>query len=189
MRQIGVIKQLQIQSGPLKAEGFYNPAGLQKVDSLLLSPEGAVGLLDDGTQWIDAHHAGHPRTRNRGMNPISVSFSGHYQLMQERFGAHMIEGIAGENILVEAAGRFVERDLGRRLAFQNPASGEVIYLDELLAAPPCAPFSHFTLQNPQAPPEEIKATLQFLDNGIRGFYGTVRQPGSIQAGALVFVVD
>lgn len=190
MRQIGIVKRVQIQRGPLKAEGFYNPAPLLVVDSLALSPEGVIGLLADGAEWIDAHHAQHPQTRYRGMNPISVSFSGHYAYMRERFGGHMVEGIAGENILVEAVSpRFMIEDLGKRLAFQNEAGGELVYLDDLLAAPPCAPFSQFALQDAAPPAPRLKETLQCLDHGIRGFYGAVQQPGTIRAGDVVYAVD
>lgn len=45
-----------------------------------------------------------------------------------------------------------------------------IALDSVIVAAPCAPFSTYALRQPDAPPAALKATLQFLDHGTRGFY-------------------
>lgn len=194
MREIGRVRAVQIQRESLKVgqkpDRRYDPAPLLAADRLHVSPDGVIGLLADGGQIIDVHHAGHPASRNNEVNPISVGFTGHYALMQAQFGPHMTPGIAGENILIEAEGRLSLADLGQRLAFENPASGEIIYLDMLMAAPPCAPFSQFALCQPTfVTPEQVKATLQFLSDGLRGFYGVPSTAGHIQPGDRVLAVD
>lgn len=193
MREIGIVKQVQIQCSSLKLVEelyqIYDPAPLLTVESLLLSPQGVIGVLEDGAQIIDVHHADHPDSKYRGENGVSVSFTGHYAAMQTKFGAHLTEGIAGENILVEVDSVIKLADLGRRLAFQNPAASELFYLQELEVAAPCEPFSRFALQ--QSPPvlaADMKATLQFLHNGMRGFYAKA-QHGTIMAGDRVFACD
>src|SRR5262249_46110823 len=115
------------------------------------------------------------------------NFTGHYDAMRTHFGAHLTDGIAGENILVDLQGVLKLQDIGQRIAFQNPATGELVYLDALSPAPPCEPFSRFALR--QSPPVDaalMKETLQFLDDGMRGFYASALQ-GSVQAGDRVLV--
>ena len=112
--------------------------------------------------------------------------------MQARYGGHVVEGCGGENILVEAEHSFGLDDLGRRLAIQNSATGQFAFLAQLLVAAPCVEFSRFThRKSTPLAAEELKATLQFLDDGIRGFYATLAEagPAIVQAGDKVFVMD
>lgn len=189
MREIGIVKQVQVQRGSLKVgekpNQRYDPAALLVVDSLEVSGEGVVGLLMDGGRLIDVHHAAHPNSKNQTRNGISVGFTGHYAAMRQRFGAHMADGIAGENILIESAHPWRLAELGTRLVFES-AAGQV-HLDEVLVALPCTPFSQFALQAP-ASGDPLKAALQFLNEGTRGFYATAPQPGVIQSGDRVLIV-
>ncbi len=170
---------MQVQRSSLKAgerpNRYYDPAPLLPVDGLLLSPSGVVGLPTGGEQLIDVHNAEHPSSKNvRGANGISIGFTSHYREMRERFGPHLTDGIAGENIVVESDRSFALADLGQRLVIQT-ASGALINLAELLVAAPCNEFSQFAAsQGERLPPEVIKATLQFLNDGLRGFYATSR---------------
>jgi hypothetical protein len=198
MREIGRVVLVQIQQASLKVgekpHVRYDPAPLLGVDSLLLTPSGVVGLMADGGRLVDVHNALHPATKNqRGLNDISIGFTSHYRAMRDRFGPHMADGCAGENILVEADDSFTLADLAGRLAIQNPATGEIVYLSDLIVAAPCAPFSHFAAnQGPQLPAEVLKQTLQFLNDGRRGFYVQLaegQREGRVQAGDRVFVVD
>jgi hypothetical protein len=112
--------------------------------------------------------------------------------MRERFGAHLADGCAGENILIEADGAFTLADLAGRVAIHNPATGEVVELSELLVAAPCVPFSHFAANQGELPAQALKETLQFLNDGRRGFYVQLaegQREGWVQAGDQVFVVD
>jgi hypothetical protein len=56
-------------------------------------------------------------------------------------------------------------------------------------AAPCAPFSRFALSlDVHALPEMIKETLQFLDNGVRGFLAQLDgDEAEIQVGDAVFI--
>jgi hypothetical protein len=190
---IGRIKLVQIQRSSLKAgerpNRYYDPAPLLPVDSLLLSPGGVVGQ-SAGEQLIDVHNADHPDSKNlRGINGISIGFTSHYREMRERCGPHLSDGIAGENILVESDRSFALADLGQRLVIQT-ATGALVHLAELVVAAPCNEFSQFAAnQAERLPPEALKATLQFLNDGRRGFYATLASTPSdaiVRAGDLVF---
>src|SRR5947209_4451089 len=107
MHEIGRIKLLQVQQSGLKVKqepyGYYDPAPLLTVKSLLLHPVGVIGITPDGRRVIDVHHVEHPSSRNRkGNNGVSVGFTSHYEAMRGKFGDHVADGCAGENILVEA---------------------------------------------------------------------------------------
>jgi hypothetical protein len=196
MIEIGRIKQVQIQRSSLKAGErpyrYYDPAPLLVVDRLLLSPNGAIGLTTNGGKVVDVHNIEHPASKNQGVNGISIGFTSHYHAMRERFGPHLTDGCAGENILVETDGTFALADLGARLAIET-AAGAIVYLTDLLVAAPCVEFSRFAAgQGERLPAEALKATLQFLDDGRRGFYARVEgEPveAIVQAGDRVLVAD
>ncbi|HEY1349632.1 MAG TPA: hypothetical protein VGF67_08420 [Ktedonobacteraceae bacterium] len=194
MRQIGQVKQVQIQRGPLKQgnkpQRFYDPAPLLVVEHLLLTAEGVIGVTSDGEQLIDIHHATHPQSRNVGVNSISLGFTSHYRAMRAKFGAHLSDGLAGENILVEADEEFLRAIPGGRMALQAQEGGELIYLEHLKVAAPCVEFSHFALQErTSASAAALREALVFLDHGLRGFYATLRgaQPCVLRTGASLFV--
>jgi len=67
--------------------------------------------------------------------------------------------------------------------------GQQIQLTQVCVAEPCAPFSTFALNLDTRPPAELlKAALQFLDGGTRGFY--CQQTGApirVQVGDLLLV--
>ena len=196
MREIGRILQLQVQRSSLKVgqrpHAHYDPAPLLVVDSLLISPDGVVGLTADGGKLIDVHNARHPASKNRGENGISVGFTSHYQAMRARCGPHLVDGCAGENILVEAGRSFALDDLGSAVAIQSSATGRIVYLTDLQVAAPCVEFSHFAAgQAANLEAEQLQAMLRFLDGGRRGFYAALadQQQAVVQAGDRVFVAD
>ena len=195
MHDIGRIKLVQVQRSSLKAGErpyrYYDPTPLLVVDGLLLSPGGAVGLAAGGERVIDVHNADHPASKNHsGVNGISIGFTSHYLAMRERFGPHLTDGCAGENILVETDRAFALSDLGERLAIET-ANGAIVCLASLLVAAPCVEFSQFAAgQGERLPAEALKATLQFLDEGMRGFYaGLAGDPADVvvRAGDRVLV--
>jgi hypothetical protein len=198
MHEIGRIKLLQVQRSALKvkdhAYACYDPTPLLTIENLLLSPDGVIGVTADGKRVIDVHHIGHPASRNhKGVNGVSIGFTTHYEAMRSKFGDHLVDGCAGENILVEADDILGLADLGKRLAIQTQKTGELIYLTCLKVAAPCVEFSQFAASHGMAlPANQLKETLQFLDAGKRGFYATVVGQDSemmIQAGDKVFVDD
>jgi hypothetical protein len=173
LRPLGRIVNLQIQRSSLKLgekpNRWFDPAPLLPVDELTLTPEGAVARLPDGGQLIDIHHAQHPATRNNGTNDISVGFTSHYAAMRERFGPHLPDGIAGENILIDCAVPITAADLAGGLAIRPAAGGTLIWLEEVRVMPPCVEFSTYASRSSE--PEALKSALQFLGDGLRGFCG------------------
>lgn len=165
MDDIGRIVRLQVQRVSLKVgerrRERYSPAGIVAVPTLLIGPEGVEGRDAAGTRIADVHHARHPQTAYRGENPLSLALTGTYAAMRERFGPHLLDGIAGENILVASDGPLPH---DRPLAFVT-AAGETIALDAEAPAP-----------------QDLKAALQWLDGGGRGWYMRVESAASLSPG-------
>jgi hypothetical protein len=186
MRILGRLVRLQIQRDRLKpGEGnarVYTPAPLLAVPALHLTRSGALGPAPDGGWLLDVHHADHPSSRSRGDNALSFSFTSHYAAMRGRFGAHLGDGIAGENLLVDALEIIDLKSVCRGVAVRSAATGALLTLVDVVPAPPCAPFARFALGGGGDAVEETKAALQFLLGGMRGFYGRVEAPGSVALG-------
>jgi len=198
MHEIGRISLLQVQCSSLKLgkrlETYYDPTPLLAVESLRLTPRGVFGIVEDGSEVMDLHHIDHPETHNvRGVNGVSIGFTSHYQSMREAYGEHLVNGIAGENILIEADTIVKLKDLGSSIAIALQKSGQFAYLTNLKVAAPCIEFSHFAANHGKPlPPDKLKATLQFLNNGRRGFYATIEAAPDeliVHAGDKVFVVN
>ena len=195
MREIGLIKYVQLQRSSLKQgqrpQRYYDPAPLLVVERLLLAPGGVGAVSVDGESIIDVHHAAHPETKNRlGTNGISLGFTSHYRAIRDRYGAHLPDGCAGENILVESDHVWSLDELGATLAIQC-ADGQMVALAGLMTAAPCVEFSRFAhLSAEPLTSDQLRTTLQFLDGGMRGFYARLAdgQPeAEIRAGDRVFV--
>ena len=198
MQEIGRILSVQVQRSTLKPgkrlATYYDPTPLLVAERLRLTPQGVIGITCDGTEVMDLHHIAHPTSHNtRGLNRISFLFSSHYQSMREAYGDHIVNGCAGENVLIEANKVLQRQDLGSRLAIRIEKTGRFIYLSNLKIAAPCIEFSQYAANHGfPMPPAQLKAALQFLDDGMRGFYATVEdQPEEmvIQVGDRVFVDD
>lgn len=195
MREIGCVALLQVLPSTVKlGEGFntyYDPTPILAVEKLLLSPQGVIGYLSDGQEVMDIHHVEHPLSRNRGRNGVSIGFTSHYATMRTQFGEHLVNGIAGDNILIESEDIFTLKDLGSRLAIQQQATGQLAYLIGLRVAAPCVEFAEFAAnQGMPMSGKELKIVLQFLNDGRRGFYATVDEQSDqmiIQVGDRVFV--
>ncbi len=170
MHKIGPIIQMQIQPASIKVgkPERYDPTRLFAIDELLLSESGVVGVTHNGQQIIDVHNANHPKTKSRGDNGFSIGFTSHYESMRSRFGKHIVDACAGENILVETESMFSLADLQNELAIQQARTNEFIFLTGIQPIGPCVPFSIYAANRSLAP-YEVKETLQFLMNGRRGF--------------------
>lgn len=196
MKTIGVIKFLQIQQASLKAHHadgtrYYNPTPLLRLKRIQLTADGIIGLTESNDAILDVHHVKHPQSRHRGDNPISIGFTSHYAHMRATYGDHLTDGIAGENIIVETSTRYTPESLSNRLVIYQHTTGNYIDLDDIIPIPPCEPFSRFA-QNRTLTPSDIKATLQFLSNGTRGFYGKLGDSNIIpiiQAGDTLVQID
>jgi hypothetical protein len=195
MREIGLIKHVQLQRSSLKQgqrpQRYYDPAPLLLVERLRLAPGGVSAVSADGVQIIDIHHADHPETKNsQGKNGISFSFTSHYRAMRDRYGAHLADGCAGENILVESDHIWSIDELGASLLIQC-ADEQLVALANLITAAPCVEFSRFAhLSAEPLTADQLRTTLQFLDGGMRGFYARLADghaDAEIRAGDRVFV--
>lgn len=197
MKYIGTIKQTQIQRDRMKIgdkpNQYYKPDPLLVVDSVRLTPNGVVGLTADGGELLDAHHANHPNTRNvENRNGISIAFTFFYQQMQNRFGDTATLGIAGENIIIDDGGNLDVNDIaqGTTLIIENGATGTKNSFTIGKGIPPCRPFTRYLTQNPTLDGDELEDHLQFLSDGMRGFYIFLEDDAQlpvIQAGDKVYI--
>jgi len=191
MQVIGDIVLLQIQRSALKTgeapNRVYDPAPILTVDRLAVGPDGVLGLGPDRGWIVDIHHRGHPATKNLdGRHGVSIGFTTHYGLMRERFGKRIALGCAGENIIVETGRRFALEDLKQGVVMLSPEGGE-LHLDVLDVAHPCRPFTGWALGR-TVESEVLKAHLQFLDGGTRGFRLGGGTTGFVSVGDRVAIV-
>ncbi len=188
MRELGRLVRLQIQRSTLKTgvkpERRYDPAPILSVVRLALSPDGVMGAAD-GSWIVDVHHRAHPATKNEdGLHGVSVGFTGHYAAMRERFGPHLVTGCAGENLIAETPGRLSLDDVARGLVIVGPGGQERARLRVLQVAHPCRPFTAWA-QGSNSESATLKENLQFLEDGMRGFYCTALGAGEVEVGDLL----
>lgn len=191
MKLLGEIARLQIQRGSLTIgtgpTRYFDPAALLTVDTMFLTPGGACAPAQDGSCLVDVHHAQHPFTRSRGENTLCLGFSRHYDAMRARFGKSFSFGCAAENIIVDGPTPRVNlADVAAGLVIET-SEGPAL-LQSVIVATPCMPFSKFALRDREASTEAVKSALQFLDDGVRGFYCQFSGPktATIRLGAKVF---
>jgi hypothetical protein len=158
------------------------------VTQLIVEPSGAIGQTDWGDDVIDVHHRDHPATKHRaGSNGISLLFTGHYQAMRERFGAHLSDGIAGENVLVALEAILGVADISRAIIEGN--DGRRLEFAPIIVAAPCVEFARFALRFPDdaRPDRSVTEAVRFLDGGMRGFYAAYDGPPAVvQVGDRVY---
>jgi len=197
LRELGRVKLTQVQPSGLiiytSSDSTYNPSQRVEVSRLRITPQGIEATTPDGERVLDIHHTAHPETRYLGDDDVLIGFTSHYVAMRARFGEHMLDGIAGENITIEYEHEVWLEDLGQQIAIVNPETGRQILLDVKDFAAPCAEFSHFAARSPheRLPADKLKATLQFLGNGRRGFLLVLsdgQESAEVQPGDSVFVV-
>jgi hypothetical protein len=187
MREIGKIVRLQIQTASLKVgerPRRYDPAPIQAVPELALAPEGVFAVDDAGRVTLDVHNAEHPASKNRMDNGVSLGFTSHYLTMRERFGDHLADGIAGENILIATDRAFAEAELTAGVVIVGE-DGRRIALRDVIVAAPCVEFSRFALRFPDdaRPDATVTDALKFLHNGTRGFYASYEgEPAVVRVG-------
>lgn len=189
---IGTVTRLQIQESTLKVGNprRYDPSPLRAVPSLRIAAPGVAAFNTDGDLIVDVHHQNHPASKNRGgENGISFGFTRHYHAMRARFGPHLVDGIAGENILIEADRAFSEDALSRGVVIAGEG-GRHLSLNQVVVAAPCVEFTRFAMRFPHDARPNISLTraLQFLHNGMRGFYAAFAdEPADIRIGDRVFL--
>ena len=158
----------------------YDPEPLVGVAAVTLTADGVCGETGAGRRVLDVHNRTHPASKNRGGgNGISIGFTSHYRAMRERFGDHLADGIAGENILVEVAGDglVAPADLSLGVVLVA-ADGTLVRLDDIAVAAPCVEFARYALRlaDDARSDRGVTEALQFLHGGMRGYYATYRGP-------------
>jgi hypothetical protein len=191
MRQIGTLKQLQVQGERIKdqRQDMYDPRRIIRVAGLDLSRDGAVGITEAGERLLDVHHNHHPTSHSRGDNTLSICFTSHYERARAQFGTALPNGCMGENLLIDGGVAFETGLPGRALVFQPEDSNENIIIFLTRVAPPCRPFS--TYASGAADSSSLTAALRFLSNGGRGYYAQLSEPSTaeLRAGAVVYLLE
>lgn len=197
IRELGKVKIVQLQPSGLIIETptgyFYDEARRVEVDRLLITPKGIEATTPEGEHVLDIHHLDHPDKAYDDDDLVCIGFTSHYEAMRARFGDHMVDGAAGENIIIEYHSEVWPEDIGQQLAIENNETGKMIVLDMVSFAAPCEEFSHFAAQSQdkKLPAPELKAMLKFLNNGRRGFLLVLRagqEAAVVQPGDRVFAV-
>lgn len=180
MTLIGEIVRLQIQVASLKVgprqRRRYDLGGLRSVPSLVVDDGGVWGVMADGDRLMDLHHRDHPRSKYRtdDGNGVSFGFTSHYAAMRDRFGGHLADGAAAENVVVASDRPWRLEELIGGLAVER-AAGERVGFGRVAVATPCVEFARFALRFPDKarPDRTVSEALIFLSGGMRGFYATV----------------
>ncbi len=170
---------------------WYDPAPIRAVPSLTLDESGVVGRTETDAAILDVHNETHPATKNEAKrNGISVCFTSHYGAMRARFGDHLADGIAGENILVATERMFTESEFASGMQIEV-VDGAMIHLGGVIIAEPCVEFSRYALRYPLDAPSDRAVTdaLNFLREGTRGFYAAYHgAQATIAVGASVYLL-
>ena len=175
VRELGIVKLVQVQPSGLIIEtpsGYlYDVSRRVEVENILVTSLGIEAITVKGEHVLDIHHINHPDKAYDNDDLVCVGFTSHYEAMRERFGQHMVDGSAGENIIIENHQEIWMDDLGTNIAIESAETGRRIYFDVVRFAAPCEEFSHFVAdsQSERLPSKKLKETLQFLNNGRRGF--------------------
>jgi hypothetical protein len=179
------IVRLQVQQEPLKRgekpHRWYDPTPIRQVDRLLVDDRGATGVVE-GAKIIDVHHVDHPGTRNNGRaSGLSIGFTAHYDAMRARFGDRVIDGVAGENVLVASQAQMTpDRLAGGALRTRD---GQIVPFIEVEIAEPCVEFSRFVLGvDPFDRSQPMREPLRALRGGMRGFYVALAEPVELAVG-------
>jgi hypothetical protein len=158
------------------------PTPIRPVPYLHLGPGGFTGLGVDGQDILDIHHRDHPAGKWTPKNGICILFTRHYELMRARFGDHIVDGIAGESILIESDRQISVEDVRDGVVIQT-AGGALLH--DLVVTPPCVEYTRFALRYPPGAHADarFKEALKFLLPGLRGFYAHYEgQPVTVRLG-------
>lgn len=190
--QLGAVARLQVQVAPLKQRDhgarFYDPSHIVVVDAIRFDPDGAVGLRAGYDDVVDVHNANHPRSRDvRGDRAVSVMADADYRWLRAHYGCHMTDGVAGETIMLAGGPSLRGRDL--RAGLRIETGDGVLELTHVRAATPCVEFTCHVLQRPRGSPVDatVRATLEVLDHGTRGFVAGIIGEAVVRPGDRVFL--
>ncbi|MGH9162863.1 MAG: MOSC domain-containing protein [Vicinamibacteraceae bacterium] len=187
MKSVDIVSivQLQVQVERLKRgekpHRWYDTSRVRPVDRLYVGEDGCVGETN-GEKIVDVHNVIHPHSRNHGRaSGLSLGFTSHYRAMRERFGPHVINGAAGENVLVDVEERLTRDRLAH--AAIRTRSGVEVRFAQVEVAEPCVEFSRFVMRvEPGDRTLRMREPLQQLRGGMRGFYVALAQSVELQVG-------
>jgi len=169
------IVRLQVQTDRIKPGRApwrtYRPEVLREVDRLIATDDGVIGVDADGTEHVDVHNRTHPHTRDpKGLAGISVMSTGDYAALRDRYGAHLVDGVAGESILVEHVPGLARRDMPVTMMLRC-ADGEEWPLTGVHIAEPCVEFTRFCLRLSASNEvgDDVRQGLLDLGGGARGY--------------------
>jgi hypothetical protein len=197
VEELGRVKMVQLQPSGLIIEtpsgAFYDASRRVEVNRLRITSKGIEATTPDGEHLLDIHHIDHPDKAYDNDDLISIGFTSHYEAMRARFGEHMVDGTAGENIIIEYGEEVWSEDLGQQIVIESTVTEQRTLLDVVCFAAPCDEFSHFAARSQQErlPAVELKSTLKFLNNGRRGFLLVLskgQETATVQPGDRVFRV-
>ena len=181
------IVRLQVQTDPVKVGRAplrrYEPAAIESVPRIEVSPSGVVGLAERLGSVLDVHHVDHPHTRDlRGKAGVTVMGTGDYARLRADYGEHLTEGVAGETILVEAPDGLARRPMPSQITVVT--AGGPIALSQVRVADPCVEFSRYCLGlEPSAiVGDDVRRALVDLDDGARGYRAVAGGSGVIALG-------
>jgi hypothetical protein len=157
---LGSVEGLQVQLRPLKdgppGQRRYDPTPLLPVPALLAGAAGCLGLPTDGDAVTDVHHRDHPTSRDpKGRAGLTVMAVADYERLRRDYGGHVVNGSAGETMLLATEGELQGRDLSAGLLVDaETPDGEPLRLplEQLRPAAPCVEFSRWCLGCPPTRP-------------------------------------
>lgn len=184
------IVRLQVQRGPVKVGRAplrsYRPAAIVAVDRLVAGPRGVIGVTQDGEEILDVHHQDHPQSRDRrGRAGVLFMGTGDYRALRTRYGDHVVDGIAGETVLVDAPSGLAR--LGLPPTASVVTADGPLELHDVRAADPCVEFSRFCLRRDPSPvvDQAVRQALLDLDHGARGYRSVATTTATIRLGDIV----
>ena len=198
LRQLGSVSLTQLQPSGLIIETpsgyFYDASRRVEVDQLVITTKGIEAVTPGGDQVLDIHHLDHPDKAYGDDDLVCIGFTSHYNSMRSRFGSHMVDGSAGENIIIRCEEEVWQADLGEHIGIENAETGQIAILDMVRFAAPCQEFSHYAAQSKEEklPADELQSILQFLGNGRRGFLmvlNKIHSKVSVRPGDKVFILN
>lgn len=184
------IVRLQVQRGPVKVGRAplrsYGSEAIVPVDRLVAGPRGVLGVTGDGEEILDVHHQDHPQSRDRkGRAGVLFMGTGDYAALRARYGEHVVDGIAGETVLLDAPAGLARLGLPP-VATVFTADGP-LELHDVREAEPCVEFSRFCLRQEPSPvvDDAVRRALVDLDFGARGYRSVARNASTIRLGDIV----
>jgi len=186
------IVRLQVQRGPVKVGQAplrcYRPEAIVPVDRIVAGPRGVHGVTAGGEEIVDVHHQDHRQSRDRrGRAGVLFMGTGDYEALRARYGAHVVDGIAGETILLDAPAGLARLGLPP-VATVFTADGP-LQLQDVREADPCVEFSRFCLRQDPSPvvDDATRQALVDLDFGARGYRSVARNAATIRLGDVLVI--